>query len=217
MGSRVAAVLDPKSSSSPLSVPAPETVVILADYQNYVVGMSRSTGASAVAVARSLREWAEEHGIPVIIAKVFDGQLAPPQSRFYERTAELVKMVEANPSLVEVDERLSKPGEPASVNQNIYYVTRRLGLVSALYSDGIDEILQRHKTRSLIVGGLATGGCVLSTVRDANDKGYITTVVKDACGDHTPELHDMLTSHILPATAHVLSLEELRDAWPKAL
>ena len=90
---------------------------------------------------------------------------------------------------------------------------RRPCLVSVLLSDGLEEDLKRRQVRSLIMSGITTSGCVLSTARAATDKGYMVTVVEDACADPVEGLHEMLVKHVLPTTAHVATVQELRDAW----
>ena len=41
-----------------------------------------------------------------------------------------------------------------------------------------------------MVTGIVTNQCVESAVRDAADRGFLVTVVEDACAAHTPQLHD---------------------------
>jgi nicotinamidase-related amidase len=60
---------------------------------------------------------------------------------------------------------------------------RTPGVISALLSPGLKDALQVKQVRSLIVCGLSTSGCVLSTVRAATDEGFVVTVVEDACAD----------------------------------
>ncbi|EXJ85486.1 hypothetical protein A1O1_05850 [Capronia coronata CBS 617.96] len=71
----------------------------------------------------------------------------------------------------------------------------------------------RQPGLSLILCGITTSGTVLSTARAATDRGFIVTVVEDACFDLVPGLHAMLVTHVLPTTAHVATSGEIRDAW----
>lgn len=208
---RPSALLDGTNPASPLSVPARQTALILADYQNFVIDHVGSEGVEAVTTARLLREWSEAHGIPVILASVASTELPPSQSKFYERGASIAAVLKANPELGQIHSTLAGPGDP----RGTYHVIRRLGLVSVLHSDGLREILRENHTRSLIVAGLSTSGCVLSTVRGGNDEGYIVTVVKDACTDPVPDLHDVLVRDVLPTTASVVTLGELKEVWSR--
>lgn len=56
-------------------------------------------------------------------------------------------------------------------------------------STAIDYVLRNLGTRHLIVCGVVTDQCVDMAVRDAADRGYLVTLVEDACATHTPERH----------------------------
>jgi ureidoacrylate peracid hydrolase len=61
---------------------------------------------------------------------------------------------------------------------------------SVFNSTTIDYVLRNLNIESLVVTGLLTDQCVESSVRDACDRGYLVTVVEDACGTYTQERHD---------------------------
>jgi nicotinamidase-related amidase len=46
---------------------------------------------------------------------------------------------------------------------------------------------------TVILMGVATSGCVLSTIRWAFDINYKPYVLADACSDPDPEVHPLLT------------------------
>ncbi len=54
-------------------------------------------------------------------------------------------------------------------------------------STNIDYVLRNLGTRNLIVAGQLTDQCVDMAVRDAADRGYLVSLVEDACGTYTPE------------------------------
>ncbi|WP_159992787.1 isochorismatase family cysteine hydrolase [Roseomonas sp. 18066] len=54
-------------------------------------------------------------------------------------------------------------------------------------STNIDYVLRNLGTRMLIVAGVVTDQCVDMAVRDAADRGYLVTLVTDACATYTPE------------------------------
>ena len=56
-------------------------------------------------------------------------------------------------------------------------VVRTPGYVSALESHGLMNTLRAKGIKALILGGLSTSGCVLSTARAGADRGFIMTVV----------------------------------------
>lgn len=81
---------------------------------------------------------------------------------------------------------------------------RPLGVVSALKSEGLLEELRVKGVTSLVVLGVSTGGCVLSTVRGATDEGFVVSVVEDGCADPGERVHDVLVKNVLGMTGHVL-------------
>jgi len=57
-------------------------------------------------------------------------------------------------------------------------------------STNIDYVLRNLGTRFLVVAGIVTDQCVDMAVRDAADRGYLVTLVHDACAAHAPERHE---------------------------
>jgi nicotinamidase-related amidase len=62
---------------------------------------------------------------------------------------------------------------------------------------------QRH----IILTGIATGGVVLSTLREAADKDYRITILSDGCADGNPEVHKLLTTKVFVRQADVMTIE----------
>lgn len=85
-------------------------------------------------------------------------------------------------------------------------VTKRR--VSAFTGSDLEVILRAQGIRHLVLAGVATGGVVLSTVREAADKDYRLTVLSDLCADYDPEVHSVLIARILPRQAAVMTAEE---------
>ncbi|MBX9409883.1 cysteine hydrolase [Pseudomonas baetica] len=56
-------------------------------------------------------------------------------------------------------------------------------------STNIDYVLRNLQTRHLIVAGIVTDQCVDMAVRDAADRGYLVTLVEDACATYSAERH----------------------------
>jgi nicotinamidase-related amidase len=57
-------------------------------------------------------------------------------------------------------------------------------------STNIDYVLRNLDTRYLIIAGVITDQCVDMAVRDAADRGYLVTIVADACATYSQERHD---------------------------
>ncbi|UZE09686.1 cysteine hydrolase family protein [Pseudomonas sp. B21-053] len=56
-------------------------------------------------------------------------------------------------------------------------------------STNIDYVLRNLEVRHLVIAGIVTDQCVDMAVRDAADRGYLITLVEDACATYTPERH----------------------------
>ena len=84
--------------------------------------------------------------------------------------------------------------------------------VSAFTGSDLEVILRAYNVKHLVLTGIATGGVVLSTVREASDKDYLLTVIADCCADGDEETHNVLINKIFPRQADVVTLED----WSKA-
>lgn len=56
-------------------------------------------------------------------------------------------------------------------------------------STNIDYVLRNLGVRFLVIAGVVTDQCVDMAVRDAADRGYLVTLVADACATYTEERH----------------------------
>ena len=61
---------------------------------------------------------------------------------------------------------------------------------SVFNATNIDYVLRNLGVRYLVLAGLLTDQCVESAVRDGCDKGFLVTLVTDACASHSAERHD---------------------------
>ncbi|MER5185467.1 isochorismatase family protein [Streptomyces sp. NPDC002896] len=74
------------------------------------------------------------------------------------------------------------PGH-ADVIVSKHYASAFFGtsLASTLYTAGVD---------TLVIAGVSTSGCVRATAMDALNHGFRPQVVREACADRTPALHE---------------------------
>ena len=85
-------------------------------------------------------------------------------------------------------------------------VTKRR--VSAFAGSDLDVVLRAGGITNLVLAGIATGGVVLSTLRQAADLDYELTVLSDGCLDADPEVHRVLTERVFPRQAEVVAVAE---------
>jgi nicotinamidase-related amidase len=93
----------------------------------------------------------------------------------------------------------------APTADDIVVIKRR---VSAFAGSDLEVVLRSQNIQHLVLTGVATGGVVLSTLREAADKDYRLTVLSDCCGDADHEVHQVLTSKVFTRQADVLTLAE---------
>ncbi|KIW24315.1 uncharacterized protein PV07_10042 [Cladophialophora immunda] len=206
------AVFSPSDPASPLSISPHETAVLLMDYQNMILARIGDVAANSVInIASQMRDWALHKEMTVFhcLVDTSPGSKPPAHSKI---SAEW-KMYEAKFSEMPW---LGREAESLAVRKPLdreLTVLRTPGFISALESHGLSNLLKEKGIKSLIIGGISTSGCVLSTARAATDRGYIVTVMEDACFDPVPGLHGMLVTHALPMGAHVATSWEIQNAW----
>ena len=91
-----------------------------------------------------------------------------------------------------------EPGEPVVVKQ---YASAFFGtpLASTLHTAGVD---------TLVIAGVSTSGCVRATAMDALNCGFRPQVVRQACADRSPALHDNNLADLDAKYADVVDLAE---------
>lgn len=75
-------------------------------------------------------------------------------------------------------------------------------------ASNIEYILRNMGITGLFVCGVYTNECVSTTVRDACDLGFYTTLINDACATVTPQLHNATIETIRDRYARVMNTEE---------
>jgi nicotinamidase-related amidase len=78
--------------------------------------------------------------------------------------------------------------------------------VNPFHGTELDMILRGVDT--LILGGIATSGVVLSTVRGGGDLDYHLVVLSDCCDDPEEDVHRMLLGNLFPRQAQVQTSDE---------
>lgn len=96
------------------------------------------------------------------------------------------------------------PGEPVVVKRR----------VSGFSGSDLDMVLRAGGIGHLVLAGIATGGVVLSTVRQAADLDYALTVLSDGCADLDPEVHRVLVEKVFPQQADVVRVKDWAARLP---
>ena len=162
-----------------------KTAVLIEDFQQRIVANYASDPAAVVENAARVLAGARRAGVPVIYV-VHRG----------------VPFAEYAPD-VELHEGVA----PAAGELVITKV--RPGPFS---TTALDVTLREMGVDTLVVIGVATSGCVLSTVRWAVDVNYNFIVVADACSDPDAEVHRVLTEKVYPRQGVVMDTEQFLAA-----
>ena len=75
-------------------------------------------------------------------------------------------------------------------------------------ASNLEYILRNMGITGLFVCGVYTNECVSTTVRDACDRGFYTTMINDACATVTPQLHNATIETIRDRYARVMTTSE---------
>ena len=86
---------------------------------------------------------------------------------------------------------------------------RRVGPFS---TTNLDEILKKQGIDTLVLMGVSTSGCVLSTVRWAYDIDYQLIVLSDCCADRDDEVQRVLMDKIFTRMTKVITSQEFIEA-----
>ena len=168
-----------------LNIDPARCVVLIEDFQQRIIANVASEPEAVVRNAARVLEGARAAGVPVIYVVHRGGPFAEyaPDVELHEGVA---------PAEGERVITKTKPG-PFSTTS-------------------LDVDLRMMGRDTLIVMGVATSGCVLSTVRWAVDVNYSFIVVADACSDADPEVHRVLTEKVYPRQGAVVSTDEFLAA-----
>ena len=140
-------------------------------------------------------------GIPVLHTRVEFQPGGGDGGVFFRKVGALECFVRGNPLGAYGEGLEPTDGEVVVVKQ---YASGFFGttLASTLTSMGVD---------TLICTGVSTSGCVRATALDACQHGFVPVVVRDACGDRDPQIHESNLFDLDAKYADVVSEQETLD------
>ncbi len=166
-----------------LSINRSKTAVIIMDYQIRILdSLPKERLKELLQRANRVLDKARQKGVPVIYVEVQRG----------DRTPEM----EIHPDIK------PQPGE-------LVLTKRRVGPFS---TTNLDEVLKKQGIDTLVLMGVATSGCVISTVRWAYDIDYQTIVLSYCCADRDDEVQRVLMEKVLARQAKVVTSQEFIEA-----
>jgi nicotinamidase-related amidase len=176
------------------------TALLVMDMQTAILAMLPDTKALIENVTKAMAH-ARSNSIPVIYVVVGFRQ-GTPEISLNNKGFSANKERFAN---ADMDDFVKIAPAVAPQAGEITVTKRR---VCAFTGSDLEVILRTKGIQHLVLGGVATSGVVLSTVREAADKDYRLTVLSDCCADGDEEVHRVLTTKVFPRQADVLTVEE---------
>jgi nicotinamidase-related amidase len=166
-----------------LEINRSKAAVIIMDYQIRILdSLPKERLPELLKRANIVLAKARQKGVPVIYVEVIRG----------ERTPE----TEIHPDIK------PKAGETVLTK-------RRVGPFS---TTNLDEILTKQGINTLVLLGVSTSGCVLSTVRWGYDIDYQLIVISDCCADRDDEVQRVLMEKIFTRMTKVITSQEFIEA-----
>lgn len=183
-----------------------KTALLLMDFQNMIVGMVGDQGPALLERAQKARAAARAAGMAVMHVRVaFDavGYAAiSPRNKGFSALGGRRVLTDGSPEAA-----IHAALTPAA-DEEVFTKTR----VGALSTTNLEARLKARGIDTLVLTGIATSGCVLSTLRDAADRDYRMLVIGDCCGDADAEVHRVLTEKVFLRQADVITLEDFIGA-----
>lgn len=177
------------------------TALLVMDVQVGVVERFASESEALIVELAKATAAARGAGVPVIYVRVAFRQGAPEisrRNRTFAALASTARFGEDDPATAIHPGVAPQPGD--------LVVTKKR--VSAFTGSDLEVVLRSIEVDSLVLSGIATGGVVLSTIRQAADLDYGLTVLADGCADADPEVHRVLLEKVFPRQATVSTTDE---------
>jgi nicotinamidase-related amidase len=178
-----------------------KTALLLMDFQNGIVSRVEEP-APLLERAAAAQSAARAAGLQVVYVRVAftpqDRGSVPSTNKGFSASAQSGAMANDSDD-TQVHDALRPIDGEVIVTKTRVGAFSTTNLQTHLHGRGID---------TLVLAGIATSGVVLSTVRDAADRDYRLVVLRDACADMNPNVHEVLTQDVFPRQADVIDVTE---------
>ena len=175
--------------------------LLVMDVQNGVVDRFAEQAEPLLGVLAETIAAARAVGVPVIYVRIAFRVGAPevsPNNQVFTNLARTGGLGE--------EEQATRIHPAVAPHPGDIIVTKRR--VGAFAGSDLAVVLRSLDVDSLVLGGIATSGVVLSTLRLAADLDFALTVLSDGCADADPEVHRVLMEKVFPRQASVITAAE---------
>lgn len=153
---------------------------------------------ASVAAAATLVDHARAARVPVVFTRVSYQKGGLDGGLFREKIPALEVLEEGSPLGDFVPSIRPLPGETVVTKQ----------YASAFFGTSLAATLTAQRIDTLYICGLTTSGCIRASATDALQHGFRPMVVRDACGDRTPEIGAANLLDLEAKYANVVSLDD---------
>lgn len=188
-----------------ITVEANRSALLVMDFQSDMLGRLGDRAAPLIERAAAVIGASRKAGLPIIYVVVGFRPGYPevsPRNPSFTMLSQSGRLIVTTPG-----SDIAPAVRPEAAD--LIVIKRR---VSAFAGTDLEMILRAKGIDTLILFGIATGGVVLSTVRQGADADYRLVVVKDCCADVDEEVHRVLTEKVFVRQATVTSAEEISAA-----
>jgi len=176
------------------------TALVVMDLQREIFDRYPEQGPALTHTVRRAVDHAHQSGVTVIFVRVAfrNGfpEIGSGNSTFWAGR---------QPPMTESDPSTQFVAGIGQTDEDIVVIKRR---ISAFSGTDFEMILRAQRVTDLVLCGISTSGCVLSTLRQAADLDYRITVLRDACIDGDPVVQEVLLNTIFPRQATVCTVDE---------
>jgi len=178
---------------------AKEALLVM-DMQSSILGLLSDTKKLISDTAQVIKI-ARDKKIPVIYVVVGFRQGMPEISK----NNKSFSVIKQNMAHVDMKEWMAIHPDLSPQEQDIIVVKKRF---SAFTGSDLEVLLRGLEVEHLILTGISTSGVVLSTLREAADKDYKLSIIRDCCADGDEEVHRVLMDKVFPRQAEIISLDQ---------
>jgi nicotinamidase-related amidase len=177
------------------------TALLLLDLHRSTIERYQAFDPNLLSVAKRCLDAARAAGLQVVYVV---GNFRPGFPEISPRNEQLWNFLQSG-AMAKAQEGKEIHPELAPLESELVVVKKRVG---AFVGSDLDLLLSSQGIERLVVGGVATSGVVLSTVRAAADLDYRITVLADCCTDPEPDVHRILTERVFTMSGSVTTSQE---------
>ncbi len=180
------------------------TAILAMDFQSIVVNNYFAESAAPKNMAAAI-ELGRAAGATIVFVTVGFREGYPEIS---DRNPVFAGFKGSGGAFVEGSEGFEIHPDLGARSDDLVVIKRRMG---AFAHTDLDLLLRTREIDTIVLGGLATSGVVLSTVRAAGDLDYRIVVLDDCCSDFEDEVQKVLMEKIFPFQGTVASTHDLKS------